>query len=157
MAGGGIFLEIGTGRGHDAVLSKARSTEPRRFGSPTSAPVVLRELGIAIAQLDATDRQHDQKDTSQSRQYRAQAMREAHEAAAAFLQTTDCRHAPPLAPNLLERDFNESAPNQNRVAADITGVDTAEGCLYVAPVMDFFSRRLVGWAMWASRCVIRLA
>ena len=137
------------------MLSKARSTEPRRFGSATSALVVLRELGIA--QLDATDRQPDQKDTSESRQDRAQAMREAHEAAAAFLQTTDCRHAPPLAPNLLERDFNESAPNQNRVAADITGVDTAEGCLYVAPVMDFFSRRLVGWAMWASRCVIRLA
>jgi hypothetical protein len=44
--------------------------------------VVLRDLGIAVAQLDATDWSPDQKDMSQSRQDRAQAMREAHEAAA---------------------------------------------------------------------------
>ncbi len=80
--GGGFFLEITTRSGHDAILSKARSTEPRRFGNPTSALVVLRDLGIAVAQLDATDWSPDQKDMSQSRQDRAQAMREAHEAAA---------------------------------------------------------------------------
>ncbi|HPU80462.1 hypothetical protein [Accumulibacter sp.] len=80
--GGGFFLEIATRSGHDAILSKARSTEPRRFGSPTSALVVLRELGIAVAQLDATDWNPDQKDMSQSRQDRSQAMRKAHEAAA---------------------------------------------------------------------------
>ncbi len=80
--GGGFFLEIATRSGHDAILSKARSTEPRRFGSPTSALVVLRELGIAVAQLDATDWNPDQKNMSQSRRDRAQAMREAHEAAA---------------------------------------------------------------------------
>lgn len=80
--GGGFFLEITTRSGHDAILSKARSTEPRRFGNPTSALVVLRDLGIAVVQLDATDWSPDQKDMSQSRQDRAQAMREAHEAAA---------------------------------------------------------------------------
>ena len=80
--GGGFFLEIATRSGHDAILSKARSTEPRRFGNPTSALVVLRDLGIAVAQLDATDWNPDQKNMSQSRQDRAQAMREAHEAAA---------------------------------------------------------------------------
>lgn len=63
-----------------------------------------------------------------------------------FVRTTDSRHALPVAPNLLERDFNASAPNQKWVA-DITYVDTAEGWLYVALVMDLFSRRLVGWAM----------
>lgn len=80
--GSGFFLEIATRSGHDAILSKARSTEPRRFGNPTSALVVLRDLGIAVAQLDATDWNPDQKNMSQSRQDRAQAMREAHEAAA---------------------------------------------------------------------------
>lgn len=63
-----------------------------------------------------------------------------------FVRTTDSRHALPVAPNLLERDFRASAPNQ-KWTADITYVDTAEGWLYVALVMDLFSRRLVGWAM----------
>lgn len=80
--GGGFFLEIATRSGQNAVLSKARSAAPRRFGNPTSALVVLRDIGIAVAQLDATHWNPGQKDMSQSRQNRAQAMREAHEAAA---------------------------------------------------------------------------
>jgi hypothetical protein len=80
--GGGFFLQIATRSGQDAVLSKARSVQPRRFGNPTSALIVLRELGIAIAQLDATQWNPDQKDRSPSRGNRAQAMREAHKAAA---------------------------------------------------------------------------
>ena len=61
---------------------KARSTEPRRFGSPNSALIVLRDLGIAVAQLDATNWNPDQKEVTQNRDSRAQAMRQAHEAAA---------------------------------------------------------------------------
>ena len=80
--GGGFFVEIATRSGQDAVLSKARSTEPRRFGNPTSALIVLRDVGIAIAQLDATNWNPEQKDLSYSRQSRADAMREAHKAAA---------------------------------------------------------------------------
>jgi hypothetical protein len=80
--GGGFFLQIVTRSGQDAVLSKARSVQPRRFGNPTSALIVLRALGIAVAQLDVTQWNPDQKDRSQSRENRAQAMREAHKAAA---------------------------------------------------------------------------
>lgn len=80
--GGGFFLEISTRSGQDAILSKARSTEPRRFGNPVSALIVLRELGIAVAKLDATNWDPDRKDITQSRARRAQAMREAHRAAA---------------------------------------------------------------------------
>jgi hypothetical protein len=80
--GGGFFLQIATRSGQDAVLSKARSVQPRRFGNPTSALIVLRALGIAVAQLDVTQWNPDQKDRSQSRENRAQAMREAHKAAA---------------------------------------------------------------------------
>jgi hypothetical protein len=80
--GGGFFVEISTRSGQDAFLVKARSTEPRRFGSPTSALIVLRDVGITIAQLDATHWNPEQKDMTRSRQTRSDAMREAHEAAA---------------------------------------------------------------------------
>ena len=52
--GGGFFVEIATRSGQDAFLAKARSTEPRRFGNPSSALIVLRNVGIVVAQLDAT-------------------------------------------------------------------------------------------------------
>ncbi|WP_298158588.1 hypothetical protein [Ferrovum sp.] len=80
--GSGFFMEIATRSGQDAFLVKARSTEPRRFGSPNSALVVLRAIGIAVAQLDATNWNPDQKEVTQNRDSRAQAMRQAHEAAA---------------------------------------------------------------------------
>jgi transposase InsO family protein len=50
------------------------------------------------------------------------------------------------APNLLKRDFTANRPNQKWVS-DITYIDTAEGWLYLASVMDLFSRKVVGWAM----------
>lgn len=80
--GGGFFIEIATRSGKDAFLVKARSTEPRRFGNPTSALIVLRDVGIAVAQLDATHWNPDQKDMTRYRQSRAEAMRGAHQAVA---------------------------------------------------------------------------
>ena len=80
--GNGFFMEIATRSGHDALLAKARSTEPRRFGSANSALMVLRDIGIAVAQLDATNWNPDQKEVTQNRDNRAQAMRQAHQAAA---------------------------------------------------------------------------
>ena len=50
------------------------------------------------------------------------------------------------APNLLAQDFTASRPNQKWLA-DITYIDTAEGWLYLALVLDLFARRIVGWAM----------
>jgi len=50
------------------------------------------------------------------------------------------------APNLLKRDFSAEKPNQKWVT-DITYIDTAEGWLYLASVMDLYSRKIVGWAM----------
>jgi len=80
--GGAFMLRIATRSGQQAVLAKARSTEPRRFGNPASAMILLREIGIAVAQLDATDWDPDQKDMSRSRASQAEAMRTAHQAAA---------------------------------------------------------------------------
>lgn len=53
-----------------------------------------------------------------------------------------------IAPNLLERQF-DAAPNQ-RWVADFTYIWTAEGWLYLAAVMDLFSRRIVGWSMQSA-------
>ena len=60
--------------------------------------------------------------------------------------TTDSKHAHPVAPNVLERDFQALAPNQKWLA-DMTYVATDEGWLYVALVLDLYARKLVGWAM----------
>jgi putative transposase len=60
--------------------------------------------------------------------------------------TTDSRHAEPIAPNLLERQFQVEAPNRVWVA-DITYLPTREGFVYLAVVLDLFARRVVGWAM----------
>jgi hypothetical protein len=79
---GGFFVEIATSSGREAVLSKARGSEPRRFGNPASALIVLRNLGIGVAQIDATHWNPGKKDMSRSRQGRADAMRAAHKAAA---------------------------------------------------------------------------
>lgn len=59
--------------------------------------------------------------------------------------TTDSDHDQPIADNLLARDFTATGPNQ-KWAADITYIDTDEGWLYLAVVLDLFSRRVVGWA-----------
>lgn len=60
-------------------------------------------------------------------------------------RTTDSAHGKPVAENLLERDFTATAVNQKWVA-DITYIDTEEGWLYLAVVLDAYSRRVVGWA-----------
>lgn len=63
-----------------------------------------------------------------------------------FVVTTDSQHSEPIAANLLARDFTATRPNEKWVA-DITYVGTEEGWLYLAAVMDLYSRRIVGWSM----------
>jgi putative transposase len=65
-----------------------------------------------------------------------------------WVRTTDSNHSFPVAPNLLARDFRATAPNQ-RWVCDITYLRTREGWLYLAAVLDLFSRRIVGWAVSA--------
>jgi transposase InsO family protein len=62
------------------------------------------------------------------------------------VRTTDSSHDLPIAPNLLDRSFSATAPNQVWLA-DITYIETDQGWLYLATVMDLYSRRIVGWAM----------
>ncbi len=60
--------------------------------------------------------------------------------------TTDSNHDKPIAPNLLKREFTVAKPNTIYVG-DITYIPTREGWLYLAVVIDLFSRSVVGWSM----------
>jgi putative transposase len=62
-----------------------------------------------------------------------------------FKRTTDSEHTWPIAPNLLEQDFTATRPDE-KWGADISYVWTREGWLYLAVVIDLFSRRVVGWS-----------
>jgi putative transposase len=62
------------------------------------------------------------------------------------LQTTDSNHDQPIAPNLMATTAAATAPNQIWVG-DITYIPTQEGWLYLAAVLDRYSRKIVGWAM----------
>ena len=61
-------------------------------------------------------------------------------------RTTDSTHRQPVAQNVLQRDFTAAAPDRKWLT-DITYVPTDQGWLYLAGVLDVFSRKIVGWAM----------
>ena len=63
-----------------------------------------------------------------------------------YKATTDSNHSFNIAPNLLGGDFNATAPNQ-KWAGDISYIWTREGWLYLAVIIDLYSRRVVGWAV----------
>jgi transposase InsO family protein len=63
-----------------------------------------------------------------------------------FKSTTNSKHDYPVAPNVLNREFTAQRPDEKWLA-DMTYVATAEGWLYLATVLDVFSRQIVGWAM----------
>jgi putative transposase len=66
-----------------------------------------------------------------------------------FIVTTDSNHDQPIAPNLLVQDFEATAPNTKWVT-DITYIPTGEGWLYLAAILDLYSRKVVGWSMGAT-------
>lgn len=67
-------------------------------------------------------------------------------AAKRFKVTTDSKHRKPVAENLLGQDFTAKQPNE-KWAGDITYLWTGEGWVYLAVILDLFSRQVVGWAM----------
>jgi putative transposase len=111
-------------------VAAAHAASKRRYGSPR----VHAELKAAGEQV--------------GRKRVARLMREKKLAARTrrrFRATTDSRHTFPVAPNVLERDFTATEPNEAWVT-DITFLWTAQGWLYLAVILDLFSRRVVGWA-----------
>ncbi len=133
-------------------------TRPPSARTRTNA-AILATLRVRFALSDATYGARrlvlDVRDAGHvcSRQHVARLMR------GAALRARPRRRARPMdtgesalhaiAPNVLDRQFGASAPNQKWVA-DFTYVWTTEGWLYVAAVLDLFSRRVVGWSMHAT-------
>ena len=103
----------------------------RTYGSPRMRDeLVARGMACGRNRVARVMRQHGIR-AKHARRYRP---------------TTDSGHADPVAPNLLARQFTVAAPN--RVwASDVTYVWTREGWLYLAVVLDLFSRRVVGWQL----------
>ena len=63
-----------------------------------------------------------------------------------YKATTDSAHTKPVAENLLDREFAPAKPNTSWVA-DITYIPTSEGWLYLATIMDLYSRKIIGWSL----------
>ena len=115
----------------DEAVKKAFDARKGRSGSPR-----------LVLDLADAGHQHDRKTVANS--MRRQGLRA--KAAKKFKATTNSKHNLPVAPNLLQQDFTATAPNQKYVS-DITYLWTDEGWLYLATVIDLYSRLVVGWAM----------
>jgi len=124
----------------DAVLLKAIQTAHQAgrglYGSPR-IHAALRQQGLCCSRKRVARLMRQHGIHSRRRPKRR-------------VRTTDSRHNRPVAPNLLKRDFSATAPNEKWVG-DIVGIWTDEGWLYLAALLDTYSRMIVGWAMSAYR------
>lgn len=80
--GGTFVVKIDTLSGVSAVLAKARSSEPRRFGNPAAALNALREIGITVGQFDASEWDPNAREPTAGGRGRGEALRKAHKASA---------------------------------------------------------------------------
>ena len=113
-----------------AVRDATIRDEFQRRKGRAGAPRLARHLGVGRRQVAQSLRRQG---------LRAKASRK-------FKATTNSNHALPVAENLLQQDFTAQRANQVWVG-DITYIGTDEGWLYLAVVLDLFSRKVVGWAM----------
>jgi putative transposase len=115
----------------DALIKEVFVKRRNRYGSPRVARD-LRATGVSC----------NEKTVAASMQRQGLVAK----AARKFKATTNSNHNLPVAPNLLEQDFAASRPNQ-KWCGDITYLWTSEGWLYLATVIDLYSRRVIGWSM----------
>jgi putative transposase len=115
----------------DAHVAAIHAQRRRRYGRPRIL-LELREQGLLVG--------HERVRKSLRRQGLRPVYRRPYRI------TTDSDHAKPVAPNVLDRRFDGWKPDQAWVG-DITYIDTDQGWLYLACVMDLASRRIVGWSM----------
>lgn len=101
-----------------------------------------RRLSAALRKQGLDVGRHRCRTLMQANQLRPQWKRK-------FVHTTNSKHGLPVAANVLDRCFNPAAANVAWVS-DITYVRTRSGWLYLAAVMDLYSRKIVGWAMAPS-------
>ena len=111
-------------------VAAAHVASKRRYGSPR-VHAELKAAGERVGRKRVARLMRERKLAARTRRR--------------FRATTDSKHGFPVAPNVLERDFTATAPNEAWVT-DITFLWTAQGWLYLAVILDLFSRRVVGWA-----------
>src|ERR671926_751672 len=115
-----------------ADVQRLHARHRGRYGSPRMHAALRAEgRGVSRGRVERLMRRHGIRATA-SRRFRP--------------TTTDSRHGLPVAPNLLEQRFVASAPNQIWLA-DITYIPTGEGWLYLAVILDLFTRKVGSWAM----------
>ena len=129
-----------------------RGSEPPRRSSDRALSVKIKAIHEQHRQVYGSPRIHRQLRTEGVRVSRKRVERLMREAGIhvpprrRYVVTTDSDHDQPIAANLLEQDFRAQAPDTKWVT-DITYVETEEGWLYLAAIIDLFSRRVVGWSM----------
>jgi putative transposase len=115
------------------LVSMAHVSGRRKYGSPRIYRELREEHGVRIGRNRVIRLMQAQGIRGVSRSRRR-------------ISTTDSRHNYPVAPNVLMRDFSATAPNE-RWAGDITYLRTNDGWVYLAVILDLFSRYVVGWAI----------
>jgi transposase InsO family protein len=118
-------------RALDERVKAAFEAHKGRYGAPR-----------LTSELDEKGHRYDEKTIARSLRRQGLVAR----AAKRFKATTNSNHDLPVAPNLLNQDFATSRANEKWVQ-DITYCATEEGWLYLAVVIDLYSRQVVGWAM----------
>ena len=115
----------------DALVQAAFAAEKGRAGAP--------RLSRRLNQHGHRGGRHQVAQSLRRQGLRAKGARK-------YKATTNSKHSLPVAPNLLQQDFSAVRPNQKWVS-DITYLWTEEGWLYLAVVLDLYSRRVVGWSL----------
>lgn len=113
------------------TIAEVHQTSRCTYGSPR-VHAELRHQGVVVGKKRVARLMRERGLVARRRPFRP--------------KTTDSNHRHPIAENKLERTFTQSAPNQAWVG-DITHIRTDDGWLYLAVLIDLFSRRVVGWAM----------
>ena len=124
-------VNASTAESVDAVVNEAFKRNKGRYGSPRLT-TELNESGFSISENTVAKSMRRQ-------QLRAKAGRK-------YKVTTDSKHRLPVSENLLKQEFHCTAIGQ-KLCGDITYLWTPEGWLYLAVVLDLFSRKVVGWSI----------
>ncbi|MCB0271108.1 MAG: IS3 family transposase [Calditrichaeota bacterium] len=121
-------------RANEALLSQIRLTfreHKQRYGSPRMT-AALKKRGVCCSENRVARLMKDNH-------LRAKMKKR-------FIKTTDSKHGLPLATDRVQRDFTAERPNQLWLS-DITYIRTCEGWVYLAAILDVYSRKIVGWAL----------
>jgi putative transposase len=114
-------------------VREAHEKSRRTYGSPR-VTVELMESGVSVCE-NTVARYMREEGLASKVKHRFRVL------------TTDARHDHPIAPNVLNRSFDEAEAPDQKWCVDMTCIQTGEGWLYLAAVIDLFSRKIVGWSM----------